>query len=101
VQIAGVIGAYSFSRFNLIGDIGGGQGHLLQAVLATNTRARGVLFDLPRASVVPTNAKPGQILFIARPFTFLERLLYPALQGISRQLSLNPGYTNRPLPRGF
>jgi hypothetical protein len=48
VQIAGVIGAYSFSRFNLIGDIGGGQGHLLQAVLATNTRARGVLFDLPR-----------------------------------------------------
>ena len=35
VQIAGVIGSYSFSRFNLIGDIGGGQGHLLQAVLAT------------------------------------------------------------------
>src|SRR6266550_1058968 len=30
LQIAGVISAYSFSQFNLIGDIGGGQGHLLQ-----------------------------------------------------------------------
>lgn len=48
VQIAGVIRAYPFSQFNLIGDIGGGQGHLLQAVLAANPRARGVLFDLPR-----------------------------------------------------
>ena len=47
VQIAGVIRAYSFSQFNLISDIGGGQGHLLQAVLAANPRARGVLFDLP------------------------------------------------------
>jgi O-methyltransferase len=48
LQIAGVIRAYSFSQFNLIGDIGGGKGHLLQAVLAANPRARGMLFDLPR-----------------------------------------------------
>jgi len=46
-QIAGVVGRYSFSEFNLIGDIGGGQGHLLQAVLAANPHLRGVLFDLP------------------------------------------------------
>jgi hypothetical protein len=47
VQIAGVVGAYPCSHFNLIGDIGGGQGHLLQAVLAASPQARGVLFDLP------------------------------------------------------
>jgi hypothetical protein len=46
-QIAGVVGNYSFSDFNLIGDIGGGQGHLLEAVLATNPHLRGVLFEAP------------------------------------------------------
>jgi hypothetical protein len=48
-QIAGVVRAYDFSGFGLIGDIGGGRGHLLQAVLARAPRARGVLFDLPHA----------------------------------------------------
>jgi hypothetical protein len=46
-QIAGVVGNYSFSDFNLIGDIGGGQGHLLEAVLAANPHLRGVLFEAP------------------------------------------------------
>ncbi len=32
-QIAGVLAAYDFSGFNLIGDIGGGRGHLLSALL--------------------------------------------------------------------
>lgn len=26
-------------------------------------------------------AKPGEVLFLARPFTFLERLLYPLVKG--------------------
>jgi len=46
-QVAGVLGVYDFSRFESIADIGGGRGHLLQAVLERAPRASGVLFDLP------------------------------------------------------
>jgi hypothetical protein len=46
-QIAGVLAAYDFSAFEVIGDIGGGRGHLLSAVLERVPTARGVLFDLP------------------------------------------------------
>src|SRR5207237_8261140 len=46
-QIAGILDAYDFSRFRSIADIGGGRGHLLQAVLGRAAKARGVLFDLP------------------------------------------------------
>jgi len=46
-QVAGVIAAYDFSGFERIGDIGGGRGHLLQAVLDCAPSAKGVLFDLP------------------------------------------------------
>jgi hypothetical protein len=47
-QIAGILSAYDFSGFGLIGDVGGGRGHLLKAVLARVPQARGVLFDLPQ-----------------------------------------------------
>jgi hypothetical protein len=47
-QIAGVLAAYDFSNFATIGDIGGGRGHLLEAILDAVPSARGVLFDLPR-----------------------------------------------------
>ena len=46
-QIAGVLAAYDFSGFTLIGDIGGGRGHLLKALLDRVPTATGVLFDLP------------------------------------------------------
>jgi len=46
-QIAAIVQAYDFTRFNLIADIGGGRGHLLRAVLEQAPNARGVLFDLP------------------------------------------------------
>jgi hypothetical protein len=46
-QIAGVLAAYDFSGFEVIGDIGGGRGHLLSALLQRVPTARGVLFDLP------------------------------------------------------
>lgn len=46
-QVAGVVRAYDFSRFGVIGDIGGGRGHLLRAVLDNAPNARGVLFDQP------------------------------------------------------
>jgi len=44
-QVAGVVEAYDFSVFRVIGDIGGGRGHLLQRVLMSAPAARGVLFD--------------------------------------------------------
>jgi hypothetical protein len=47
-QIGAIVAAYDFSRFSLIGDIGGGHGHLLRAVLAATPTASGVLFDLPQ-----------------------------------------------------
>lgn len=43
-----IIAAYDWSRFERIGDIGGGRGHLLRAVLKAAPAARGVLFDLPQ-----------------------------------------------------
>ena len=50
VQVPAVAGAYDFSRFGTIADIGGGRGHLLQAVLEANRSARGILFDLPNVT---------------------------------------------------
>ncbi len=55
-QIAGVLAAYDFSEFKRIGDIGGGRGHLLSAVLERVPTAKGVLFDLPH--VVEGEAGP-------------------------------------------
>jgi hypothetical protein len=46
-HVSAVVAAYDFSRFGTIADIGGGRGHLLQAVLVAGRSARGVLFDLP------------------------------------------------------
>jgi hypothetical protein len=46
--VAGILASYDFSGFDLIGDIGGGSGHLLRAVLDTAPTAKGVLFDLPQ-----------------------------------------------------
>lgn len=46
-QVAGIMSTYDFSRFGVVGDIGGGRGHLVRAVLDAVPTARGVLFDLP------------------------------------------------------
>ncbi|HET7584755.1 MAG TPA: methyltransferase [Gemmatimonadaceae bacterium] len=47
-QVAAVVAVYDFGGAATIGDIGGGRGHLLRAVLDAAPGARGVLFDLPR-----------------------------------------------------
>ncbi len=47
-DIAVILGAYDFSRFSIIGDIGGGRGHLLRAILHATPLASGVLFDQPQ-----------------------------------------------------
>ncbi len=47
-EIAAMLQAYDFSPFATIGDIGGGRGHLLAAILNATPQARGVLFDQPQ-----------------------------------------------------
>src|SRR5438034_6973920 len=42
-----VMAAYDFSSFATIGDIGGGLGHLLKAILKSSPKSRGTLFDQP------------------------------------------------------
>src|SRR5437763_5292471 len=42
-----VIAAYDFAAFGTIGDIGGGLGHLLKAILKSSPKSRGILFDQP------------------------------------------------------
>jgi hypothetical protein len=46
-DVAMVLGAYDFSAFGTIADIGGGHGHLVRAILEAAPNAQGVLFDLP------------------------------------------------------
>lgn len=46
-QVAGVVSTYDFSPFEVIADIGGGRGHLIQAIIAATPTASGVLFDQP------------------------------------------------------
>lgn len=49
-HVAGIISVYDFSGFHQIGDIGGGSGHLLQAILDAVPTAKGILFDLPHVT---------------------------------------------------
>jgi hypothetical protein len=46
-ETSAVVSGYDFSGAEKVVDIGGGRGVLLTAVLGTNLKARGVLFDLP------------------------------------------------------
>lgn len=48
LAIAPVVGAYDFTPFPTIVDVGGGHGRLLSAMLAAAPSARGVLYDLPQ-----------------------------------------------------
>lgn len=46
-QIGSVLAAHDFARYRSVSDVGGGQGHLLRALLAAHPGLNGVLFDLP------------------------------------------------------
>ena len=67
-QVPAVVGAYDFSRFGTIGDIGGGRGHLLQGILAANPSAKGVLFDLPNVIQDAAPSADGRITLHAGDF---------------------------------
>jgi len=61
--IAAATSAYDFSDFKRIGDIGGGAGHLLRAVLAKAPKAEGVLFDMPHVVAAAPRASSERIAF--------------------------------------
>lgn len=46
-ETAAIIAAYDFSQFQQIVDLGGGNGSQLCEILAANSQASGVVFDLP------------------------------------------------------
>jgi hypothetical protein len=45
--IPAVIDAYDFGQLAVIADVGGGRGHLLNAILRRHPSAMGILFELP------------------------------------------------------
>jgi len=59
--VAAILAAYDFSGFGTIGDIGGGSGHLLHAVLDVAPGARGVLFDLPNVIAAATGVASARL----------------------------------------
>ena len=67
-QIGGALGAYDFSGFRTIGDVGGGAGHLLAAVLETAPNAQGVLFDLPQVAERAAEAPHPRIRYVGGDF---------------------------------
>lgn len=60
-QIDGVIDSYDFCDFKRIADIGGGRGHLLQAILDVAPQTQGILFDRP--DVVLETVQPASARF--------------------------------------
>ena len=49
LAIGPLLGAYDFSQFGTIADIGGGEGLFLAAILLKHHTCEGILFDLPEA----------------------------------------------------
>jgi hypothetical protein len=58
-QIPAILRSCDFTRFDRFGDIGGGNGHLLTAVLDRSPAASGVVFDLPHVvdALPPSSSK--------------------------------------------
>jgi hypothetical protein len=52
-QNAAIVDAYDFSKFQVVADIGGGQGSTLAAVLERYPSLRGILFDKPSVVAEP------------------------------------------------
>lgn len=67
-QLEPALQAYDFSGFGTIGDIGGGAGHLLEAVLGAVPGAQGVLFDLPPVVARAAERPHPRIRYVAGDF---------------------------------
>jgi hypothetical protein len=67
-QIPAIVGAGDFSRFKLIGDIAGGRGHLLRAILEAAPDSKGILFDLPHVVKEATDLASARLTLQAGDF---------------------------------
>lgn len=67
-QVAAIVASCDFAGFGRIGDIGGGRGHLLRAVLDANPDAAGVLFDLPQVIAEAAAQAPEPLTLQAGDF---------------------------------
>lgn len=70
-QIADILAAHDFSRYQRIVDIGGGEGHLLRAIIGQHIGVDGVVFDLPSVIEAARTAGPNDRLEFA-PGDFFE-----------------------------
>ena len=66
--IPAVLDAFAFDGYKVVADIGGGRGHLLQAILARVPSARGVLFDLPHVIADAEPAASARLRLVAGDF---------------------------------
>lgn len=67
-MIGPVLGSFDFSPYATIGDIGGGMGHLLGAILGAAPAARGVLFELPEVIDQARAAPHDRISYVGGNF---------------------------------
>jgi hypothetical protein len=79
-SVGGIVGAYDFSRFDVIADIGGGHGALARAILEYAPNTRAILFDLPEvvAGAVPAGrlqVQEGNFLKDPLPPAWLLRVI--------------------------
>ena len=58
-QNSAILDAYDFSKFQVVADIGGGQGSTLAAVLERYPSLRGILFDRPSVVAEPAALAPA------------------------------------------
>ena len=66
-QGAKIAAAYPFGSFSTLIDVGGGNGHVLAAILAKHPQLRGALFDLPpTADGCPTLSGRARVGFALR-----------------------------------
>jgi hypothetical protein len=63
-----VMAAYDFGAFPVVADVGGGRGHLLQAILAGWPSVRGVLFELPRVIADAASTAAPRLQLVAGDF---------------------------------
>jgi hypothetical protein len=71
--IPAVIDAYDFGGCAVVADVGGGKGHLLEAILARHPATSGVLFDVPHVIAQVAGAANERLRLEAGDF-FADRL---------------------------
>ncbi len=72
-EVAGAVGAYDFSDFGTIADIGGGRGHLIKAILHKAPKSEGILFDLAHVIEPQINESTPRLRLIGGDF-FKDKL---------------------------